>query len=106
MQMLACDICLFKQRAAYQLRIGDWSSDVCSSDLGGVTGGDVAEVAEGGVYDVVAGLGRAAVHRVAAGIRIVDDDGVCAGADRQGVARGNLMEIGRASGRERGCQPG
>src|SRR3546814_2484928 len=23
----------FKQRAAYELRISDWSSDVCSSDL-------------------------------------------------------------------------
>src|SRR3546814_3380878 len=24
---------LFKQRAAYEMRISDWSSDVCSSDL-------------------------------------------------------------------------
>src|SRR3546814_7253320 len=24
---------LFKQKAAYELRISDWSSDVCSSDL-------------------------------------------------------------------------
>src|SRR3546814_4530578 len=26
---------LFKQKTAYELRISDWSSDVCSSDLGG-----------------------------------------------------------------------
>src|SRR3546814_7745722 len=26
-------IFFFKQRTAYELRIGDWSSDVCSSDL-------------------------------------------------------------------------
>src|SRR3546814_4726896 len=26
-------IFLFKQRSAYELRISDWSSDVCSSDL-------------------------------------------------------------------------
>src|SRR3546814_8180955 len=25
--------CCFKQKTAYEMRIGDWSSDVCSSDL-------------------------------------------------------------------------
>src|SRR3546814_16279138 len=29
--MILC--CCFKQRTAYELRISDWSSDVCSSDL-------------------------------------------------------------------------
>src|SRR3546814_8376313 len=36
-----CDLCLmlcfviffFKQKTAYEMRISDWSSDVCSSDL-------------------------------------------------------------------------
>src|SRR3546814_16343982 len=36
-----CDfICLFfffKQKTAYEMRISDWSSDVCSSDLTGTT---------------------------------------------------------------------
>src|SRR3546814_2179186 len=27
-------LCLFKQQTAYEIRISDWSSDVCSSDLG------------------------------------------------------------------------
>src|SRR3546814_16491165 len=27
----------FKQRTAYEMRISDWSSDVCSSDLGSMT---------------------------------------------------------------------
>src|SRR3546814_4867914 len=27
-------VCFFKQKTAYELRISDWSSDVCSSDLG------------------------------------------------------------------------
>src|SRR3546814_2252902 len=38
--MLACGSCLvscwvffFKQKTAYEMRISDWSSDVCSSDL-------------------------------------------------------------------------
>src|SRR3546814_7915156 len=26
-------MCLFRQKAAYEVRISDWSSDVCSSDL-------------------------------------------------------------------------
>src|SRR3546814_10499379 len=35
-QMLCCYSCLFffvKQKTAYEMRISDWSSDVCSSDL-------------------------------------------------------------------------
>src|SRR3546814_16919269 len=34
----------FKQKTAYELRISDWSSDVCSSDLNGVTGLELAHV--------------------------------------------------------------
>src|SRR3546814_10099089 len=26
-------VCVFKQKTAYEMRISDWSSDVCSSDL-------------------------------------------------------------------------
>src|SRR3546814_8174413 len=46
MIMLCCDlsfVCFFffKQKTAYDMRISDWSSDVCSSDLfrhGGIAG--------------------------------------------------------------------
>src|SRR3546814_6972081 len=31
-----CFFFFFKQKTAYEMRISDWSSDVCSSDLGGV----------------------------------------------------------------------
>src|SRR3546814_20478239 len=36
--MYICCVCFFffKQKTAYELRISDWSSDVCSSDLRGV----------------------------------------------------------------------
>src|SRR3546814_9564254 len=30
---MVCIMFLFKQKTAYELRISDWSSDVCSSDL-------------------------------------------------------------------------
>src|SRR3546814_9362099 len=35
-----CDLCFFffKQKTAYEMRISDWSSDVCSSDLALVRG--------------------------------------------------------------------
>src|SRR3546814_15290306 len=37
--MIVCVVCMcnlffFKQKTAYEMRISDWSSDVCSSDLG------------------------------------------------------------------------
>src|SRR3546814_20052098 len=31
--MLLCFFFFFKQKTAYEMRISDWSSDVCSSDL-------------------------------------------------------------------------
>src|SRR3546814_3947961 len=41
----------FKQKTAYEMRISDWSSDVCSSDLALVPGKGLTEVrlADGGV---------------------------------------------------------
>src|SRR3546814_15982971 len=45
MSLLACVICFtifvffFKQKTAYEMRISDWSSDVCSSDLDGPSAG-------------------------------------------------------------------
>src|SRR3546814_10307155 len=43
--MLCCDIVLFKQKAAYEFGISDWSSDVCSSDLVGLAAaGGAAQV--------------------------------------------------------------
>src|SRR3546814_3725982 len=30
---LVCYVFFFKQKTAYEMRISDWSSDVCSSDL-------------------------------------------------------------------------
>src|SRR3546814_5582112 len=33
--LCGCFIFFFKQKTAYEMRISDWSSDVCSSDLMG-----------------------------------------------------------------------
>src|SRR3546814_9797402 len=32
--VFSCVLFFFKQKTAYEMRISDWSSDVCSSDLG------------------------------------------------------------------------
>src|SRR3546814_3496508 len=49
--MILCVIFLFfffKQKTAYEMRISDWSSDVCSSDLRHDVGGEHAVLDEGG----------------------------------------------------------
>src|SRR3546814_3842062 len=93
----------FKQKTAYEMRISDWSSDVCSSDLeanpaanasaftdGWFRTGDLGRLdAEG--YLTIAGRIKEIVNREGEKIspREVDEA---------------LLEIGRASCRERVCQ--
>src|SRR3546814_3990544 len=36
---MVCDVFFVKQKTAYEMRISDWSSDVCSSDLVKASGG-------------------------------------------------------------------
>src|SRR3546814_8393384 len=60
------DICFFKQKTAYEMRISDWSSDVCSSDLVEI-GRDRLRRSGGGVdpRDTVVVFRRAAGRLVA-----------------------------------------
>src|SRR3546814_7962212 len=94
----------FKQKTAYEMRISDWSSDVCSSDLRGRAGGppraplhDDADRDRPPLpldHDSRGGAGAAA----AAG-----DRGVAAAEDAVAPVRPALppAQIGRASWRER-----
>src|SRR3546814_9021253 len=81
----------FKQKTAYEMRISDWSSDVCSSDLGGHLPPR---------YSDEAGLGMGRIDRPRrAFIGGVFDD--------RGLGARDLLQtgkIGRASCRERVCQ--
>src|SRR3546814_2496397 len=43
--MVSCFFFFFKQKTAYEMRISDWSSDVCSSDL---PAAEARSLAEGG----------------------------------------------------------
>src|SRR3546814_11224816 len=110
----------FKQKTAYEMRISDWSSDVCSSDL-----------AETGVGRIIGGLEPAVVEAEALGRAILQvklaivglgqgfarelprEVGVeCVGAIEEAAGVGGAChgsdigarEIGRASCRERVCQ--
>src|SRR3546814_5011716 len=95
----------FKQKTAYEMRISDWSSDVCSSDLKidvdpaagsqtprtGNVDGATFQLTNVGLVDVIT------EYRVA-GQRVVGARGPAIALPTGGT------EIGRASGRERGCQ--
>src|SRR3546814_3496392 len=49
----------FKQKTAYEMRISDWSSDACSSDLGvGIGAEGIIAVGEGDIADDGAEGGR------------------------------------------------
>src|SRR3546814_1034727 len=80
----------FKQKTAYEMRISDWSSDVCSSDL------PPSELRE-----IIGSAVRQALQIEHDG-RIVEKIG-CLGNLVEEPAE-EVLEIGRASCRERVCQ--
>src|SRR3546814_7059772 len=88
----------FKQKTAYEMRISDWSSDVCSSDL------PPLESMACGVLPLCSN--RSAIPEVVgeAGV-LLDPDHPEAFTDalRQAI-EDPAWEIGRASCRERACQ--
>src|SRR3546814_3575540 len=77
----------FKQKTAYEMRISDWSSDVCSSDL----------AAAGQTYVLSFPPGQAQVQVQGENFILGFDDNGDGTPDSQ-------VEIGRASCRERVCQ--
>src|SRR3546814_6207333 len=92
---------LFKQKTAYEVRISDWSSDVCSSDLVARARGRSIDCARGnrdcgvvgmvGYHPVVDGAGTFLSPLLSSRKELVSD-------------AGTKVEIGRASCRERVCQ--
>src|SRR3546814_2716170 len=80
----------FKQKTAYEMRISDWSSDVCSSDLGDEAAGELgALIVQSPNHVVDPFLGNL----------VLVGQGVDLAFDRPGGSK-----IGRASCRERVCQ--
>src|SRR3546814_7551461 len=89
----------FKQKTAYEMRISDWSSDVCSSDLDGESPAPCIQSCE------VDRSGGFTIMRIIACARLFANrsipQGQAAGAD---IDSSSLLQIGRASCRERVCQ--
>src|SRR3546814_14801498 len=85
----------FKQKTAYEMRISDWSSDVCSSDLPGDRGQhmrhDPERAAEGGDHAGPGAAPQSGRQRVEhAGARR-DDDDQC--DDEEFEAHGSFPDI-------------
>src|SRR3546814_17451270 len=114
----------FKQKTAYEMRISDWSSDVCSSDLIGhigVAGADrqivgdavdrkgavaLVELQALGVLPAHLGV-RTLVRIVRQALEIEAGSAKFLGLFANAVVEGAAdpaAEIGRAAGRERVCQ--
>src|SRR3546814_12770131 len=64
----------FKQKTAYEMRISDWSSDVCSSDLAAVLAGAQQMFGEAGAGGRDLGDGDRDVDLRRGGIGGVDDE--------------------------------
>src|SRR3546814_2170017 len=94
--------CVFKQKTAYEMRISDWSSDVCASDL--------RVVARRLVGALARALDPPLLHQqLAIVVHVAVVGGDRAVGDQPEAVRRQLdevREIGRASGRERVCEYG
>src|SRR3546814_1586976 len=96
----------FKQKTAYEMRISDWSSDVCSSDLkvrvkSDQTGVDIANVKMSmNPFDEIAVEEATRLKEKGGATEVVAVS--CGVAQCQETLR--TAKIGRASGRERVCQ--
>src|SRR3546814_5228063 len=86
----------FKQKTAYEMRISDWSSDVCSSDLD--FGVNVSLGRRNPDFGNVVSVMGSVTLPIFAGRR---QEPRIAAAEAQAAA---ALEIGRASCRERVCQ--
>src|SRR3546814_8970383 len=103
--MFGCLFFFFKQKTAYEMRISDWSSDVCSSDLPQDRWEENA-----GISPFTLGVEIAALVAAADGLPSKDRTYALSLADYWNERLEDWLyteagaSIGRASGRERVCQ--
>src|SRR3546814_3484963 len=90
----------FKQKTAYEMRISDWSSDVCSSDLRGIT--LAFNTVAGDTEGIETAFARHHAQRIAGQARqrthVLSDIGGLGRLDRRLPGRHHAMpaQIGRA----------
>src|SRR3546814_9007852 len=93
----------FKQKTAYEMRISDWSSDVCSSDLCRCASGSLRGRGAKIAGRFVDHRGLRPTQRMRPVLAAVEADGGHPLVDQSGILA-SAQEIGRASCRERVCQ--
>src|SRR3546814_3542238 len=93
--MFVCGFFFFKQKTAYEMRISDWSSDVCSSDLPTLL---IVGALDGPVIE----LNHQAQDRLQCKTELVTVPGASHLFEEPGTL--DIVELGRASCRERVCQ--
>src|SRR3546814_14760091 len=107
LKSLICSFFFFKQKTAYEMRISDWSSDVCSSDLLTPARWEAAiQTMRGHIrISVLHGLPQA-IQKQVMGTRMTDDEYVYDEDSGEWIPASELerKKIGRASCRERVCQ--
>src|SRR3546814_4490035 len=103
----------FKQKTAYEMRISDWSSDVCSSDLAKAAGTAMSSITYhyGGKEGLYLAAADYIVSQMDDGAHPIEGDGLPKTPDaaRRAIHKAlagfiDKLEIGRASCRERVCQ--
>src|SRR3546814_5118017 len=105
--MVVLLFCFFKQRTAYEMRISDWSSDVCSSDLYPVrrvlVGPDI-DAGEAALRAMALQAGNGGGLPPIVEAHAVDDGAIFHQAEQARAGVAQQRQIGRASCRERVCQ--
>src|SRR3546814_9272213 len=91
-----CIVFFFKQKTAYEMRISDWSSDVCSSDL-------ILFHRTYGLTHVLAHVPDCHFGLFSAGPDHFHNVAAALFSHRGNVQADHISEIGRASCRERVC---
>src|SRR3546814_3049481 len=98
----------FKQKTAYEMRISDWSSDVCSSDLVDEVDLILKHEAEARAYRQIYAQftkARRAVNQLQKAYDMLSGRSLKAAMQGKAVLNeADSEEIGRASCRERVCQ--
>src|SRR3546814_9121990 len=93
-----------KQKTAYELRISDWSSDVCSSDLAKVQPATLVRLAQSLGFDGWASMKEVFVQSFRQTPKIYSNQAKKMVRSKSRAGMVGKTEIGRASCRERVCQ--
>src|SRR3546814_6824758 len=90
---VCCFFFFFKQKTAYEMRISDWSSDVCCSDLELIAGGETGAVEFKSTLRINLHTGQPDEKMHLSALKTI-----------AGFLNAKGGKIGRASGRARVCQ--